>query len=274
MSIGGPIIKDKMHFFLTYESKEFTTPNTVQAPQLFGPGQSVHDWVGSLTPELRENYGPVSNPFDEELLFAKLDWDLGSPIASVVGQIPRGTATVRGRRRVAESAASPTSTTTIAGAPLGAFRRPLLQRSDRHLQDTQTRRRSRATYRAAVRAFGTEGREFSPVSTRSWIDGVDPRNYFFTTQSGMASRKTITFTDLEWLGQHTVKPLKFKDVELGSATPRRRRSTPSTPSRHAGYRGRGDPFQVTSAAQADTDLDVTSTSKNRHTGLYLQTTGR
>ena len=36
-SIGGPIIKDKMHFFVTYEAKEFTTPNTIQAPQLFGP---------------------------------------------------------------------------------------------------------------------------------------------------------------------------------------------------------------------------------------------
>src|SRR6185436_7426699 len=62
-SIGGPIIKDKLHFFLTYEAKDFTTPNTVQAPQDLVDDNGVElDWVGALTPELRENYGPVANP--------------------------------------------------------------------------------------------------------------------------------------------------------------------------------------------------------------------
>jgi hypothetical protein len=76
-SIGGPIIKDKLHFFLTYEAKDFTTPNTVQAPELFDDNNVQLDWVGALTPELRANYGPVANPFDEDLIFAKLDWEVG-----------------------------------------------------------------------------------------------------------------------------------------------------------------------------------------------------
>src|SRR6185503_6551277 len=46
-SIGGPIIKDKLHFFLTYEAKDFTTPNTVQAPQDLVDDNGVElDWVG------------------------------------------------------------------------------------------------------------------------------------------------------------------------------------------------------------------------------------
>ena len=76
-SLGGPIIKDKMHFFLTYERKDFTTPNTVQAPVIFDENNVEQDWVGALTPELRENFGPVANPFDEDLIFLKLDWELG-----------------------------------------------------------------------------------------------------------------------------------------------------------------------------------------------------
>ena len=75
-SLGGPIIQDKMHFFFTYEAKEFTTPNAVRAPQLFDQDGNELDWVGGLTPELRENYGPVANPFDEDLYFAKLDWEI------------------------------------------------------------------------------------------------------------------------------------------------------------------------------------------------------
>ena len=65
-----------MHFFFTYEAKEFTTPNTVRAPQLFDDNGNELDWVGGLTPELRENYGPVANPFDEDLFFAKIDWEI------------------------------------------------------------------------------------------------------------------------------------------------------------------------------------------------------
>ena len=78
-SLGGPIIKDKLHFFLTYEVKDFTTPNTVAAPRICSTITACQlDWVGALTPELRENYGPVANPFDEDLFFLKLDWELGA----------------------------------------------------------------------------------------------------------------------------------------------------------------------------------------------------
>ena len=115
-SIGGPIIKDKMHFFLTYEAKEFTTPNTVQAPQLFDDNNQELDWVGALTPELRENYGPVANPFDEELFFAQAR--LGTRLRRsprAVGQVPRGDAAEPGPPAWSPSPRHrPTSTTTIA----------------------------------------------------------------------------------------------------------------------------------------------------------------
>ncbi|MGH8262340.1 MAG: carboxypeptidase regulatory-like domain-containing protein, partial [Steroidobacteraceae bacterium] len=74
-ALGGPIIQNQLHYFLTYEGKQFTTPNTVRAPSLIDDNGVAQDWVGGLTPDLRANYGPVSNPFRESLAFGKLDWE-------------------------------------------------------------------------------------------------------------------------------------------------------------------------------------------------------
>ena len=47
----------------------------MRAPQLSDDDGNELDWAAGLTPELRENYGPVANPFDEDLFFGKLDWE-------------------------------------------------------------------------------------------------------------------------------------------------------------------------------------------------------
>ena len=254
-SIGGPIIKDKMHFFLTYEAKEFTTPNTVQAPQLFDDNQQELDWVGALTPELRENYGPVSNPFDEELLFAKLDWELGySDRLELSGKFREETQQAGAAGVVAESAAS----TYVNDDDRLALRWE--HSGERYFNEATV------TYEDTHDAPSKEGNEpgkavpgpgdrvVDGFDIILQIDGVDPRSYFFTTQSGYGLQEDITFTDINWHGDHTIKTgVKFKDVELQV----RDASTealytffvdPAIPD--AGVEA--DPFQVIFGAQADT----------------------
>ncbi|HEY5809756.1 MAG TPA: TonB-dependent receptor, partial [Povalibacter sp.] len=63
IAFGGPIIRDKMHFFVAYEAKDFETPKTVS----YGEGTIPNDAFDDLL-------GPVSAPFDEDLVFAKIDW--------------------------------------------------------------------------------------------------------------------------------------------------------------------------------------------------------
>ena len=273
MSIGGPIIKDKLHFFLTYEAKEFTTPNTVQAPQLFDDNNQEHDWVGALTPELRRELRPGREPLRrgpvlrEARLGTRL---LRSP--RVVGQAPRGNGSRPGPPAWSPSPRHrPTSTTTIAWRCAGSTAASATSTKRPSPTKTRTtRRRRRATCRASSSvALGTGGRRFRLILQ---IDGVDPRSYFFTTQSGYGLQEDITFTDLSWHGDHTVKAgVKFKDVELQM----RDASTealysffvdPAIPDIGV----EADPFQVIFGAQADTDLNVTSTSKNRQYGIYLQ----
>ena len=73
--MGGPIIQDRLHYYFTYEGKEFTTPNSVQAPEVLDPDRNPLPVASWLPDDLRAIYGPVANPFKEHLFFAKLDWE-------------------------------------------------------------------------------------------------------------------------------------------------------------------------------------------------------
>ena len=67
-AFGGPILQDRLFFFVTYEAKEFETPDTI-APGPLPPGFT-------LTPELLALTGPTSEPFNEDLWFGKLTWQV------------------------------------------------------------------------------------------------------------------------------------------------------------------------------------------------------
>ena len=69
-SFSGPIILDRMHFFLAYEAKEFDSPREVT------PGRQFT--VDQLPPELQDlARATTSAPFKEDLYFGKLSWTPG-----------------------------------------------------------------------------------------------------------------------------------------------------------------------------------------------------
>lgn len=69
-SFGGPIILDRMHFFLAYEGKEFDSPRAIT------PGRDVP--IEQLPPDLQLlARAAVSAPFQEDLFFGKVDWTPG-----------------------------------------------------------------------------------------------------------------------------------------------------------------------------------------------------
>jgi outer membrane receptor protein involved in Fe transport len=71
ISFGGPILKDRAHFFLAYEAKEYASPRTFQ----LGRGYTIDQ----LPLQFQEEYGTgtVSAPFNEDLFFGKVDWLIG-----------------------------------------------------------------------------------------------------------------------------------------------------------------------------------------------------
>jgi outer membrane receptor for ferrienterochelin and colicin len=70
-SEGGPIIPDVMHFFVTFERKTLSEQNVVY------PGGGVAE--GTIAPlipaSVASQFGPTTNPFSEDLGFAKLDYE-------------------------------------------------------------------------------------------------------------------------------------------------------------------------------------------------------
>ena len=71
-SFGGPIIQDKLHFFVTYEGKRYDTPITVT------PGVSTLNGVaiGTLLPaSVNSQLGGAELPFHEDEYFGKLDFE-------------------------------------------------------------------------------------------------------------------------------------------------------------------------------------------------------
>jgi outer membrane receptor protein involved in Fe transport len=70
-ALGGPIIQDKMHFFVSYEGKGFVIPaDPVVAGTVVGIEQYLPD-------DVRAKLGPVTRPFKEDLYFGKIDWEIG-----------------------------------------------------------------------------------------------------------------------------------------------------------------------------------------------------
>ncbi|HZW17574.1 MAG TPA: TonB-dependent receptor [Luteimonas sp.] len=70
VSLGGPIIPDRMHFFVAYEAKEYNSPRAVT------PGRNFT--IEDIPPQFRdEATQTIVAPFKEDLYFGKIDWTPG-----------------------------------------------------------------------------------------------------------------------------------------------------------------------------------------------------
>ena len=68
-AFGGPIIQDRMHFFIAYEGKDNVVPRTVTADS------NAAGFIQFLPANVQSQFGPVTQPFTEDLYFAKIDWE-------------------------------------------------------------------------------------------------------------------------------------------------------------------------------------------------------
>jgi len=68
LTLGGPIIQDRMHYFFSYEGKDNKDPKTV----VLGGGASP----SLLPPDVASQVGPTNAPFKEDLVFGKIDWQV------------------------------------------------------------------------------------------------------------------------------------------------------------------------------------------------------
>ena len=202
IGIGGPIIRDRMHFFLTYERKEFETPQTVT----LGQGISSAD-AGDLARYL----GVVSAPFEEDLFFGKIDWLVGD------NHLIEFTAKVRDESELQNIGNQ--STREFASTKDNEE-----QRFDLRYQYTGTRflNDMHLTYEDA--SFNPRPVTLAPgyrltagSQDRIILNLGGGEDYQDKGQRGWSFQNDLTFTAFDWYGEHIIKTgVKYKQVEINA----------------------------------------------------------
>jgi len=203
---GGPIIQDQMHFFFTYERKTFNSPVTVV------PG--VSDAASLLPSSLQSQLGPASNPFTENLYFGKIDWEFSD----------RDRVEFSGQYRDENTVNNVGDQTTASG---GIVAKNTDKRFDLRWEHSADRWFNELlfTYENAfnIPQAITDGvgsyYSFGPINDKLIVQtgAPDPRAAQNKGQKGPAIADNLTFNNLNWMGDHTVKMgFKLKDVKLVS----------------------------------------------------------
>src|SRR5262245_6600240 len=210
-SFGGPIIQDKLHFFVTYEGKRYITPVTV-----LPGGSAPPDVVAQLPPEAAAQLGPSYTNFTEDLYFVKFDYEFTDSDRLDLTVKVRDE-TIEGERTgtaVAASAASNTDNNETR------YELSWKHNADRWLNELQFSYED-AFYNphlihpdvnGSVYSYFNNGNDANILA----IDAADPRAAQNKGQKGWAIGDSITFTDVGWItGNHTIKTgVKYKDVDL------------------------------------------------------------
>ncbi|KAF1004956.1 MAG: Protein oar [Luteibacter sp.] len=211
-ALGGPIIKDKMHFFIAYEQKKFQTPvtvipNSANISHFNGQDPSIF-----LPESARAQLGPSNVPFNEKLYFGKIDWELTDRDRIEISTQVRRETQVGG---IGTGLAASTGLNNSNHDTRGTFK---WQHSGESWFNELMFTYENAFVKASPFNDAPGYIYTSPLDQDNILlntGSADPRATQNKSQEGPSISDTFTFNDLEWKGDHVVKfGYKFKSVEL------------------------------------------------------------
>jgi outer membrane receptor protein involved in Fe transport len=249
-AIGGPIIQDVAHFFVTYERKEFETPRTIR----FGRGVTAS---GELVNEL----GVRSTPFEEDLIFAKIDWSPGE------AHLLELTTKIRD-----ESEIQPKGDETSVGFSSSKDNEEIRWDLRYQYSGASFLNDAHLTY---------EDAQFNPrpltLGPGYWLTTGNQDEVIFKTgggedyqdkgQSGWGVQDDITFDAFEWMGQHIIKTgVKYKQIEVNAFE-----QQPYNPQFYYDINNSLTlPYRVRFGAAMPGLPERNVTSRNKQFGVYVQ----
>ena len=212
-AFGGPIIQDKLHFFVTYEGKRYTTPIAITAG-----GSPPAAILAELPASVASQLGPVDKSFDEDLYFGKLDFEPTDNDRFVLSAKVRR----EGQSGIdAGDTALSASFDTINNDKRFDLR---WERSaDRWFnelmatyEDSYNSPTANALGNGADYTWQAAGYTHGNDQTIITVGPASPLSTQNKGQKGPAIEDQLTFSHLQWLGgEHTVKTgIKYKWVKL------------------------------------------------------------
>ena len=252
VSVGGPIIKNVMHYFVSYEGKENKDPRTVT----LGGGASV----AGLPLEFQSLFGSKTAPFKEDLLFGKLDY---SPNAMQLFEM-----TVKVRKEKETTGLGGQNTESYATKKKNDETRLDLRAqitTDRWVNDAHvTYEDAYWNPQAATIGPGFRLENSGGGSILNFGGGPDFQK---KGQKGFSLQNDLTFTSVQWNGSHVVKTgVKAKWVKLDA-----QELQPYNPqyTYNLGY-STTIPYKVRFGSGLAGVGDGTASSRNSQFGIYLQ----
>ncbi|UAU34761.1 TonB-dependent receptor [Xanthomonas campestris] len=261
MAFSGPIVKDKAHFFLSYEGKGFeVSANPVSVPDNFS---SLRD---DLPAGVQSRLGSVTRPFNEDLYFGKIDWDIGAN--------DRLELTAKYRDEESRDSVGDRNTAIAAKINLNTEERYDLRWQ--HFGENYVNE-ARVSYEDVLfnptaYTIGSQSVYTRAIAEDDVLINDDATSGLAIQrkgQKGPSFQNDLTLNNIEWHGNHVIKMgVKYKEVELTQSE-----NSAANPSfYYAVNDGAGTapiPYQVRfNLPFAGATPSVTTTSKQL--GLYLQ----
>ncbi len=205
-ALGGPIIQDKMHFFFSYEGKGFVIP-----ADPIVPGQKVG--IENYLPSgVQSRLGPVTRPFQEDLYFGKIDWEIGD----------NDKLELSAKIRQEDSRDSVGGLTTAAAAKNNKNRENRYDLKWDHYGESYLNE-ARVTYEDVLfnptaYAIGNQSIYTLGINqdlTVLFDDATSGLAIQRKGQKGPAFQDDLTFNSIQWHGDHVIKVgVKYKQVDL------------------------------------------------------------
>ena len=256
-TFSGPILKDKAHFFIAYEAKEYTTPNVVI------PGSIYSDRVDQLPAQLQPLVVTSSTPFKEDLYFGKIDWTIGE----------NSLFELTGKYRKEDELNDVGGTSTYEHGSINGQEE---KRANLHWQYSGANFLNQAnlSYESAFWNQAPLNNGSGYVLSYAPVPGIEDEvlsagagsSFQRKGQKGWTFQDDLTLNSLQWHGAHTVKMgVKFKSIDLDST-----QFNPANPQYY--YNILTDvetPYRVRFGAPL-VEGGGSAVSKNKQYGIYLQ----
>ncbi|OQP82370.1 hypothetical protein IA54_003355 [Xanthomonas phaseoli pv. syngonii LMG 9055] len=256
-TFSGPILKDKAHFFIAYEAKEYTTPNVVI------PGSIYSDRLDQLPAQLQPLVVTSSTPFKEDLYFGKIDWTIGeNNLFELTGKY---------RKEDELNDVGRTSTYEHGSINGQEEKRANLRwqySGANFLNEANLSYESAFWNQAPINNGNGYILSYTPVrgNETDILAAGAGSSFQRKGQKGWTFQDDLTLNSLEWHGAHTVKMgVKFKSIDLDST-----QFNPANPQYY--YNILTDvetPYRVRFGAPL-VEGGGSVVSKNKHYGIYLQ----